>query len=61
MKKMYIETYHKIRLYLSYMITIMVSILYQIEWSISVFIFFNILNMSWEQGDLSPTIYDRGS
>jgi len=61
MKKMYIETYHKIRLYLSYMITIMVSILYQIEWSISVFIFFNILNMSWEQGDLSPTIYDRDS
>jgi len=55
---MYIDSYQKIRSYLSYVITIVFSILLQIEWSISVFIFFNIFDMHWEQGDLSPTISD---
>ena len=60
MKKIYINTCHKISPYFSYVITIVVSILLQIEWSISVFIFFTH-QIRREQGDLSPTIYDRGS
>jgi len=57
---MHIETCHKIQSYFLSMRTDILSILFQIEWSVSVFIFFRY-QICREQGDLSPTICDRGT